>query len=351
METYIKSLETLLPQFQYSNQEVIEAIKGWIKEQDPEYQEKIISIFENSHVKKRSAIIPIDTIFSKRTVQEAMESYKSNAIKLGKEVLEKALNQAGWTPQDVDMIITTSCTGFMIPSFDAYIVEELKMKRDIKRLPVTQIGCAAGVTSLIYACDHLKAYPNSKVAVINLEFPTITAQLDDFSMENVVGLAIFADGASCFLLDNESEDAILEINDTYMHQVPDSLDLLGYNLIDTGLKMNLSKSIPKVVSKNFQQAINPLLKRNNLTTDEIDHFLVHPGGKRVLEMLGKILRKLGKNCNESSFIMSEYGNLSSATIGFIIKENIKRFNNPDDNILAMAFGPGFMAHQLIMKRV
>jgi predicted naringenin-chalcone synthase len=351
MEAYIKTLETLLPQFQYSNEEVIEAIKGWVKEQDIEYQKKIISIFENSNIKKRSAIIPIDTIFSKRTIQEAMGNYKRNAIKLGKDVLEKALNQAEWTPQDVDMIITTSCTGFMIPSFDAYIVEELKMKKDIKRLPITQIGCAAGVTSLIYACDYLKAYPNSKVAIINLEFPTNTAQLDDFSMENVVGLAIFADGASCFLLDNESENAIFEINDTYMHQVPDSLDILGYNLIDTGLKMNLSKSIPKVVSKNFQQVINPLLKRNNLTTDEIDHYLVHPGGKRILDMLEKVLRKLGKNCNESSYIMSEYGNLSSATIGFIIKENIRRFNIPGDNILAMAFGPGFMAHQLIMKRV
>jgi predicted naringenin-chalcone synthase len=280
-----------------------------------------------------------------------MECYKRNAIKLGKEALVTALNQAGWDPQDVDMIITTSCTGFMIPSFDAYIVEELNMKRDIKRLPITQIGCAAGVTSLIYACDYLKAYPNNKVAVINLEFASNTAQLNDFSMENVVGLAIFADGVSCFLLDNKKEAALLEINDTYMHQIPDSLDLLGYNLVDTGLKMNLSKSIPMVIRRNFELTIDPLLKRNNLNISNIDHFLVHPGGKKILEMIVKVLKKIGKNCEESSYIMSQYGNLSSATIGFIIKENLKRFNNPNDNILAMAFGPGFMAHQLIMKRV
>ncbi|MGD9169484.1 MAG: 3-oxoacyl-[acyl-carrier-protein] synthase III C-terminal domain-containing protein [Candidatus Thiodiazotropha sp.] len=351
MEAYIKSLETLLPKFNYNNQEVIEAIKGWIKDQDEDYQQKVISIFENSNIKGRHSILPIDRIFSTRTVEEAMESYKRNAIQLGKEAFLKALDKAGWTPQDVDMIITTSCTGFMIPSFDAYIVEELKMRRDVKRLPVTQIGCAAGVTSLIYACDYLKAYPDSKVAVINLEFTTNTAQLDDYSMENVIGIAVFADGVSCFLLDNEKENALLEINDAYMHQVPDSLHLLGYNLVDTGLKMNLSKFIPKVVGRNFDNAIEPLLKRNNLTANSIDHYLVHPGGKKILEVIMKKLKEIGKDCQESYYIMSEYGNLSSATIGFIIKENLKRYNNPDDNILAMAFGPGFMAHQLIMKRV
>jgi predicted naringenin-chalcone synthase len=351
MKTYIKSIETVLPQYHYNNQEVIKSIKQWIKDQDQEYQEKVISIFENSNIKKRSSIIPIEEIFSKRTVQDAMDSYKINAIKLGKKALLKALNQAGWSPEDLDMIITTSCTGYMIPSFDAYIVEELKMKRDIKRLPVTEIGCAAGVTSLIYARDHLKAYPNSKVAVINLELPTNTIQLDEHTIENAVGIAIFADGVSCFLLDNNEENALLSIDDTHMLQVPDSLDVLGYNLVDTGLRMNLSKSIPKVVSRNFEKAINPFLERNNLTAESIDHYLVHPGGKKILEMITRILEKMGKNCNESSYIMSKHGNLSSATIGFIIKENLKRFNNPDENILALAFGPGFMAHQLIMKRV
>lgn len=351
MKTYIKSLETLLPEFRYNDKEVIEGIKEWIKDQDPEFQNKVISVFENSNIKGRNGILPMEVIFSQRSVEEAMECYKSNAIKMGKNVLLKALNKIGWKPQDLDIIITTSCTGFMIPSFDAYIVEELKMKRDIKRLPVTEIGCAGGVASLIYANDYIRAYPDSKVAVINLEFATNTVQVNDFSMENAISLALFADGASCFLLDGKKENALLEIHDTQMDQLPDSLEILGYNLIDTGLKMNLSKTIPAVVRRNFDDLINPFLTRNNLTKENIDHYLVHPGGKKVLKMVTNILEKFGKKCDESLYVMSEYGNLSSATIGFIIQENLKRFNNPNDNILTMAFGPGFTANQVIMKRV
>ena len=272
------------------------------------------------------------------------------AIKMGELALKGALEKACLQPEDIDILITTSCTGFMIPSFDAYIVNKLNMKPEIKRIPITEIGCAAGVSAWILAHDFIKAYPASKVAVISLEFPSNTIQVNDYSWENIVSTAIFADGVSCSIWGNSDQPG-LKVQDTQMYHVKNTTSVIGYDLHDSGFVMRLQKEVTNVIAENFKEIIIPFLKKNGLNITEVDKYLVHPGGIKIIDMIELLMSEIKKDVKESREIMQTYGNLSSATIGFILKHYLETKTSSHDQVLALGFGPGFMAHSILLKEV
>src|SRR5690606_16808891 len=173
--------------------------------QDERFRRKVVKIFENAAVDKRYSIMEPSEVFTASSFEEKNAIYVREMKLLGKQVLQKALEQVGWEPDSLDFIITVSCTGIMIPSLDAYLINDLGLRRDIVRLPVTEMGCAAGISGIIYASNFLKAHPGKRAAVVAVESPTATFQLDDFSMANMVSAAIFGDGAACVLLSSEEE--------------------------------------------------------------------------------------------------------------------------------------------------
>lgn len=343
----IIATETLLPEYKYSGEEALEKYKQWVSSQNESFQNKAIKIFENAVIKEKHTIAPVEVLFSPRTFEEANNLYKTNAIELGTKILKKTIEKAGLKPHDIDFIITTSCTGYMIPSFESYVIDNLGMKKDVKQLPITELGCAAGVSALIYASDLLKAYPDKKAAVITLEFTSNTIQLNDYSWDNIVGTAIFADGVGCAILGGENLNKP-EIIDSQMYHMPNTTDLLGYNLTNTGLKMNLDKKIPTVIEANFEFIATPFLARNGLSIEEVDYFLVHPGGIKILDKIENILSQYGKNVDISRKIMETYGNMSSSTILFILNEYMKQ-DMKNKTAYVLSFGPGFSAHQLLLR--
>src|SRR5690606_32026573 len=168
-------------------------------------------IFEGAGVDRRYSIMDPLEVFTVNGFAKRNDIYIREVKKLGKKCLSSALDKAKWKATDIDFIITVSCTGIMIPSVDAYLINDLEMRQDIVRLPVTEMGCAAGISGMIYAQNFLKANPGKRAAVLALEAPTATFQLEDFSMVNVVSAAIFGDGAACVLMSSNEEDAGPEI--------------------------------------------------------------------------------------------------------------------------------------------
>lgn len=343
----IITINTLLPEYSYTEQEALEGYKNWISSQSESFQKKAEKIFNNVKIKKKHTIAPTEVLFSQRTFEEANNLYKEKAIELGTKILEETLKKSCLKPEDIDFLITTSCTGFMIPSFNAYIIKNLGLRRDVKHIPVTEIGCAGGVTALIYANDLLKAYPDKKAAVITLEFPSNTIQINDFSWDNIIGTALFGDGVACAILEGKQESN-LEIIDAQMCQVKNTTDILGYNLTNSGLKMNLDKSIPQVIEDNFYDIVNPFLEQNGLEIADVDHFIIHPGGVKILDKIENILEKYGKNAQLSRMVMETHGNMSSSTVLFILKEQIK-IAKKGQIALMLSFGPGFAANQTLLK--
>ena len=344
----IISVATATPDYRYKSEEIIEYVRKWVKNQPELYQKKIIKIFEGAQIDQKYSILPIDQIFSPMSLEEKNRHYINSVINLGTKVLDKSLKKAGLQAEDIDYIITTSCTGYMIPSFDAYLINNFKFKQNVHRLPVTEMGCVGGVAGLIYADHFMKAYPDKNVAVISVEIPSITFQYNDFSIDNIVGSAVFADGAACAILGPTNKFAP-EIIDTQMYHFPDTTDILGFDLTNSGFKVVLSEKVPNKIIEHFENITVPFLERNNLTLKDIDNFIFHPGGKKITLMLEDLLDKFGKKITESKEIMRFHGNMSSATVLFILERFLQEDIKTTKYGLMLGFGPGFTAQTILLK--
>ncbi|RZJ27642.1 MAG: type III polyketide synthase, partial [Flavobacterium sp.] len=205
MSVRITAVSKELPKYYKDTPEIVAFLDGWLHGQDERFVRKVKMIFEGAAVDRRYSIMEPSEVFIATSFEEKNEIYSREVIGLGERALAKALLKANWDANSIDFIITVSCTGIMIPSLDAYLINRLRMRQDIVRLPVTEMGCAAGVSGMIYAQNFLKANPGKRAAVIAVESPTATFQLDDYSMANVVSAAIFGDGAACVLLSSEED--------------------------------------------------------------------------------------------------------------------------------------------------
>jgi len=324
-------------------------LKLWLSGQDERFQRKVIKIFENAGVDKRYGIMDAEEVFSKTSFEEKNDIYKRETIKLAEQSLTKALSKSKLKPTDINYIITVSCTGIMIPSVDAYLINKLGMNQDIVRLPVTEMGCVAGVSGMIYAKNFLKSNPNKRAAVIAVESPTSTFQLDDFSMVNIVSAAIFGDGAACTILSSYENEEGPEIIDEAMYHFYDAVHMMGFELKNSGLQMVLDKDVPEKIAEHFPAIVYPFLERSGHTIDDVNHLIFHPGGKKIVQTVEELFGSLGKNIDDTKAVLKEYGNMSSATVLYVLERFMDRGVNKGDIGLMLSFGPGFTAQRLLLK--
>lgn len=349
MSVKIKTVAKALPEFSRSTAEILPFLDIWLEGQDDRFIRKVKKIFEGAAVDKRYSIMEPAEVFSDLDFETRNEIYVRESIKLGKMCLTNALEKANWKPADLDFIITVSCTGIMIPSLDAYLINALGLRQDIVRLPVTEMGCAAGVSGIIYAKNFLKANPGKRAAVVAVESPTATFQLNDFSMANIVSAAIFGDGAACVLLSAHPEDEGPEIIDEEMYHFYDAEHMMGFKLTNTGLQMILDVEVPETIAGHFPDIIHPFLLKNGLELKDIDHLIFHPGGKKIIQVVEELFGKLGKNIDETKNVLKHYGNMSSATVLYVLEQFMENKPASGERGLMLSFGPGFSAQRVLLQ--
>lgn len=349
MSVKIKAVSKALPEYSRATAEIMPFLDVWLKDQDERFVKKVKKIFEGASVDRRYSFMSPEEVFSDLSFEERNEIYIREGIKLGETALRSALEKANWLPTDLDYIITVSCTGIMIPSLDAYLINKLKLKQDIVRLPVTEMGCAAGISGIIYAKNFLKANPNKRAAVIAVESPTATFQLNDFSMANIVSAAIFGDGAACVLLSSYEDEQGPEIVAEEMYHFYDAEQMMGFKMTNTGLQMVLDVAVPETIAENFPQIIHPFLAKNSLTIAAINHLIFHPGGKKIVQLVESLFSDLGKNINDTKEILRLYGNMSSATVLYVLERFMDEKIPQGEYGLMLSFGPGFSAQRVLLK--
>lgn len=337
-----------LPEFSRTTADILPYINDWLSGQPERFQQKVLRMFKYAEVDRRFSIMDIDEVFRETSFEEKNDFYIAKSIELSENVLVKALKKANLAADEIDIIITVSCTGFMIPSVDAHLINRLQMKRDIIRLPVTEMGCAAGVSGIIYAYEFLKNNPGKKAAVIAMESPTSTFQHSNFTMTNMVSAAIFGDGAACVIL-GESDELKPAIVDAGMYHFFDELDMMGFRLRNSGLQMVLDPNVPDKIETHFQEILVPFLERNDLEVDNLDHFIFHPGGKKIVKITEELLHAMGKNIDVTREVLRKYGNMSSATILFVLDEYMDMPIEEGENGLMLSFGPGFSAQRVLLQ--
>ncbi len=349
MSVKIVSVAKQLPQYTRTTEEILPYLKMWLTGQDERFQRKVMKIFENAAVDRRYSIMDAHEVFLNTSFEEKNDIYVRESIKLAENALKKSLNKAKLQPSDIDYIITVSCTGIMIPSLDAYLINSLEMKQDIVRLPVTEMGCAAGVSGMIYAKNFLKSNPNKRAAVIAVESPTATFQLDDYSMVNIVSAAIFGDGAASVILSSYEDEEGPEIVDEAMYHFYNAEHMMGFKLVNTGLQMILDQSVPQTISDHFPKIVHPFLERNELTMEKVDHLIFHPGGKKIVQTVEDLFGSLGKNIDDTKEVLKLYGNMSSATVLYVLERFLDKKLPKGDTGLMLSFGPGFSAQRILLK--
>jgi len=311
--------------------------------------EAMMSIVDNAQVHKRHSIFPIDYTIEPRALSKTNNEYIEHAVKLGREAAEKCLERAGLKPEDIDLIITVSCTGFMIPSLDAHLIHMMGFRPNVRRMPFTELGCAAGAMALGRAADYLKAHPGGNVLIISVELPSLTFQRKDSSQANLISSILFGDGAAAVIVSGkEARGPKILVSETYTF--PDSLYAMGFDLRDSGFHILLDKEVPEMIGGKIRGLVEGFLQRNGRKREDIKGWILHPGGARLLANIESELGLCKCDTKLSWDILGNVGNLSSATILFILQEWLeKRPLQDGEYALAAAFGPGFSAEFLLLQ--
>jgi alkylresorcinol/alkylpyrone synthase len=322
---------------------------GRVFDIDERRAEALMAVVDNAQIQKRHAIFPLDYTVERRSLTQTSREYQQQAVALGCEVASQCLTRAGMTASDVDMVITVSCTGFMIPSLDAYLLNRLGFRSDVRRLPLTELGCAAGAMALARAADYVRAYPGSTVLIVCVELPTLTFQRDDISQANLISSVLFGDGAAATIVTGRDRRG-LHIVDSETYTFPQSLDAMGFDLRDTGFHIILAKDVPELIRGRIKDLVDGFLRRCGLSRDQLSAFLFHPGGQKLLAYIEEQLGLCRCRTQLSWDILANYGNLSSATILFILDAFLRSQTlRTDDYGLAAAFGPGFSAELVLLQ--
>lgn len=348
-EVKIITARKALPDFSRTTQEIIPFLKAWLAGESPRYIRKAEKIFLGAGVDRRYGIMDLSEVFTPTGFESKNRLYAQAAKTLGEKALHAALQAAGWEPDSLDYIITVSCTGIMIPSLDAYLVNSMGLRHDIIRLPVTEMGCAAGVSALIYARAFLRSRPGARAAVISVESPTATFQHADHSMANIISAAIFGDGASCVLLSSEPEAAGIRMLADGMYHFPEATHLMGFDLTDTGLKMVLSPDVPETIGAHFEPMLKPFLGAQGYHLRDLRHLVFHPGGRKIVQTAEDMFSGGEANLDKTRKVLRDYGNMSSATVLYVLEDFMADPELESGLGLVLSFGPGFTAQRILIE--
>jgi len=348
MFTKILSIATEVPKIKITQLEVINTIKKIFSKKYLQKIEKMIPVYKNSGVKQRFGCVPMDWHFKYRGWKERNSTFIKNATQLVENAIVKCLEKKSIKIKDIDAIVSVSSTGIATPTIEALIVEKFSMSRYIKRLPIFGLGCAGGVLGLARAADLAKSMPGKKVLFFDVEVCSVNFQSNDFSKKNIIASALFGDGAAAAVLSTEGEG--INIENTAEYTWKSSLDIMGWEITDSGLGVIFSRNIPKLIKKDFRKITNTFLKNNNLELKNIKEFIPHPGGAKVLDALEEVYDLKNGKLNHSRQILKNYGNMSSATVLFILERAIDKFDNKKKGrYLMTALGPGFTSGFMNLK--
>jgi len=338
-----------------TQKEAIKEIGAWLENQDtdelPFSLERFRSIFRNAGVEERRTVSSIDQMIQETGFGEKSRRFLKEAKPLAERAIRDASDQADLNLDQIDLFITVSCTGFTIPSLDAHLMNELNFGSDTRRLPIAELGCAGGASGLARAYDYLKAYPDATVLLLSTELCTINSQPADLTRAQIIAGALFGDGAAAVILSGEQNRKApkphLAGYDSRFLQ--DTLNHMGYKNNEHGMSIMLSPKLPAEVKRSGGGIIETFLSEHDLVPGDIDHFVAHPGGRAILDALEETLDHGALDLRESRKILRNFGNLSSATILFVLDEILSNKPSLGDTGLFLAFGPGFNTDLGLLK--
>ncbi len=306
--------------------------------------EKLLPVFGNAGIERRYSCVPIEWYEQAHGWQERTRLFVDNAVALLERITLDCLDEAGLRREDIDAIVVASTTGIATPSLDALLIERMGLRRDIRRLPIFGLGCAGGVTGLARAVDLARSVPGSRVLFLVVELCALTFRRDDFDRSNIIAAALFGDGAAGVIVSSEGDGAAF--GPSGEHTWPGSLDVMGWDVRDDGLKAIFAQCIPNLVESDVRIVLDAYLARNQRDLSSVDAFACHPGGAKVLDALEDSFELQRGTLADSRATLRDYGNMSAATALFVLQRMKARLAT--QRTLLSSLGPGFSASFLML---
>ncbi|MDA8351615.1 MAG: type III polyketide synthase [Firmicutes bacterium] len=350
----ILSIGTAVPEYTLEQEEAKD-FAGRLFRDSFQNIDRYLPIFEHARIRSRRLSRPREWFDKKRGLAERNQVYMETACQLGDEAVRRCLAQAGLSSKQVDHLFFVSTSGLATPSIDARMVHRLGLDLHVKRTPIWGLGCAGGASGLARAYEYTRAFPDSLVVILAVELCSLTFRPNDRSKSNFVATSLFADGAAAVLLagdevalpkDMESQPQVV---DTMTTTWPDSLDVMGWDVTDDGLKVIFSRDIPGIVRKEVRPVFREFLERTGVSQEQISRYITHPGGVKVLNAYQEALGLPQEALVHSRGVLRDYGNMSSATVLFVLERELKDPHDPGEYGVITALGPGFSSELMLIR--
>ncbi|WP_370293984.1 type III polyketide synthase [Deinococcus sp. KSM4-11] len=309
----------------------------------------MLDVFDNAQIDTRALARPLEWYLHPRGFGEKNDVFLQEARTLIRRLAAEALAQAQVAPGDVDAVVVVNTSGLSTPSLDADLIGALGLNRHAARLPVWGLGCAGGAAGLARAADLVRA-GFRRVLYVAVELCSLTLVKGDESKSNFVGTALFSDGGAALVVtapDVPGPPPLAAIHGAYSTLIEHSEDIMGWDIVDDGLKVRFSRDIPTLVRGMMQENVQEALTAHGWCREQVQTYVVHPGGVKVLGAYEEALALPDGALDASRRVLRDYGNMSSVTVLFVLHETLKAA--PTGRALLSAMGPGFSAEHVLLE--
>jgi alkylresorcinol/alkylpyrone synthase len=312
--------------------------------------ERLLPVFDRTGVENRHLVHPPEWYLEPRTFEERNEEYATRALELTERAVRACLDQTGTAPEDIDHIYVVTTTGLTTPSLDALLAGCLGLRVDVRRSPLFGLGCAGGAGALVRACDVLASRPGERALVVSVELGSLIFSKQAQTPTDLVGVALFGDGAAAALLGGDDTGDGIRVTHTRSRLFPDQRHLMGWRFTNDGMRLILSRDVPVLVRDRLPAVVDEFLRDVGTSIADITHHVLHPGGAKVMATYRAAFGLPDEALWIARECMREYGNLSSAAV-LVMLSNLVASGKPQDGDTGflMALGPGFAAEMLALS--
>ncbi len=343
---YLLSVATASPPHNFSQQDIARTAGRMFADRYYDF-ERLSRVFESSGILTRQAVQPMEWYTQHLGWPERTAAFIAGGTALFVKAANKALAAAGLGAGDVDTIVTVTSTGVATPSIEARVLEEMGFRSDVSRVPVFGLGCAGGVSGFSIASRLAQGRPGTNVLLVVVELCTLAFRLDTLTPANIVATALFGDGGAACVL-RAGDGGLAAVKATGEHTWPETLDIMGWSVDPHGFGVIFAKAIPPFVHEHVGAAVSGILARSGHTMADVDRFICHPGGKKVVSALEHAFALDYGSLDHEREVLAAHGNMSSPTVMFVLERMVEQ-GLPECSVLN-AMGPGFTSSCAVLER-
>lgn len=315
-------------------------------------QDRLESLHRNVLVGGRHLALPLEEYETRITSWGAAnDAWIEVAQEIGAEAVRDAIDKAGLSLDEIGCLIFVSVTGVATPSIDARLMNRLELPPGVRRVPIFGLGCVAGAAGISRAADYVKAYPDQVAVLLSVELCSLTLQLQDLSIPNLISSGLFGDGAAAAVIVGDEREAagprVLSSRSIFYR---DTERVMGWDISESGFQVVLSAAVPEVVREHLRPDVDRFLADQGLTRGDISSWVAHPGGPKVLEAMEEALEIPRQALGVTWSSLKEVGNLSSASVLMVLEETMAHHRPAAGSLgMLLALGPGFCSELVLLE--